>query len=125
MKQEIEGGPMVKYRLQKILRVLIVAVIAIPLFGFVVEQLWNRLVPPIFGWKSITFVQALGLFVLSKILFGGFHRHNRGRRWDRGMMDRWAAMSPEDRDRFRAGVRSRAWCRDARAMQPAQEETAR
>ena len=116
---------MVKYRLQKILRVLIVAVVAIPLFGFVVEQLWNWLVPPVFGCKSITFVQALGLFVLSKVLFGGFHRHDRGRRWNRGMMDRWAAMSPEDRDRFRTGLRNRAWRRDARAMQPAQEDTTR
>ena len=116
---------MVKYRLQKILRALIVAVVAIPLFGFVVEQLWNWLVPPVFSWKPITFVQALGLFVLSKILFGGFHRYDRGRSRHRGMMDGWAAMTPADRDRFRAGLRSRAWCRNGHPMQPAQEETSR
>ena len=40
--------------------------------GFIVMNLWNWLVPSVFGWHSITFWQALGLLVLSKILFGGF-----------------------------------------------------
>ena len=34
-------------------------------FGFIVKGLWNVLVPPIFGWHTITFWQALGL-LLSK-----------------------------------------------------------
>jgi hypothetical protein len=39
--------------------------------GFIVMQLWNWLLPAIFGWKAVTFWQALGLLALCRILFGG------------------------------------------------------
>ena len=42
-------------------------------FTFAVMLLWNWLMPVIFGLVEITFWQALGILVLSKILFGGFH----------------------------------------------------
>ena len=42
------------------------------IIGFVVMILWNNLIPEIFGLKSITYLQALGLFFLSRILFGSF-----------------------------------------------------
>jgi hypothetical protein len=81
-------------------------VIGAIVFGFVVKSLWNILVPPIIGWHTITFWQALGLLVLSKILFGGFHRHG-GRdhgRWKQRMKDRWEQMTPEEREKFRKGM---------------------
>ncbi len=54
---------------------------AIFAFGWVVMMLWNWLVPGIFHWSKINYAQALGLFVLSRILFGGFHfRGSRYRR---------------------------------------------
>lgn len=40
--------------------------------GVVVRELWNALLPPLFGWKAVTFWQALGLLALCRILFGGF-----------------------------------------------------
>ena len=43
--------------------------------GEVVRLLWNWLLPPLFGWRQITFWQALGLLALCRILFGGFGRH--------------------------------------------------
>lgn len=49
--------------------VLIVAFIA--LFGFVFQYLWNWLMPEIFGLITITYWQAIGLIILSKIIFGG------------------------------------------------------
>ena len=36
----------------------------------VVMSLWNWLVPSVIGWKTIDFWQALGLLVLSRVLFG-------------------------------------------------------
>jgi hypothetical protein len=47
--------------------------------GWVVQALWNWLLPPLAGWPQITFWQALGLLVLCRVLFGGFGRHGSGR----------------------------------------------
>ena len=70
----------------------------IGLGGLIVRELWNWLLPPLFGLPIVTFWQALGLLLLSRILFGGFG--GRGcSRWRSG--DRWHAMSPDDRDAFR------------------------
>jgi len=76
--------------------------------GEVVRQLWNWLLPPLFGWRQITFWQALGLLALCRILFGGLGRHG-GYRSDfrRRMAERCEQMSPEERERFRQGIRGR------------------
>lgn len=41
------------------------------LFGFVVMWLWNWLMPMIFGLTTLTFWEAVGVFILFKILLGG------------------------------------------------------
>jgi hypothetical protein len=89
------------------IRIALFVVIAAIAFGFIVKFLWNTLVPPIFGWHTITFWQGLGLLLLSKILFGGFHRHGGGgrNRWKQRMKDRWEQMTPEEREKFRSGMR--------------------
>jgi len=81
----------------------IAAIIA--LAGFVVMGLWNALLPAIFHLGVITFWQAVGLFVLCKILFGfGKGGPMRGGApWMRNRMeDRFGNMSPEEREKFRA-----------------------
>jgi hypothetical protein len=98
------------------------ALLGIALFTFIggeaVRLLWNWLLPPLFGWREITFWQALGLLALCRILFAGsgFHgrsRHNsaiRRRIADRmadRVAERWDHMSPEERDRFRQRLRER------------------
>lgn len=72
--------------------------------AFLVMQLWNNLLPAILHVGAITFWQALGIFVLCKILFG-FGRGGKGGRggpwmWHR-MEGRFKNMSPEDREKFR------------------------
>ena len=54
-----------------ILGILAVAGLAI-LFGFAVMWLWNWLMPELFGLPTLTFWKAVGVVVLSKLLFGGF-----------------------------------------------------
>ncbi len=90
------------------LKIALFATLAVAVFGFVVMSLWNWLMPALFGWRLISFWQALGLLVLSKILFGGFHRAaGRHVYWRRRMMERWEQMTPEEREKFREGVRGR------------------
>ena len=65
--------------------------------GGLVMLLWNWLMPSIFGWRAVTFWQALGLLALCRILFGGVGRHHFQR----------PSWSPEARSRFRAAIRHR------------------
>jgi len=82
------------------------AIVGLPLFiflgGEVVKLLWNWLLPPLFGWRLLTFWQAFGLLALCRILFGGLggHGHGPGRRWDR----RCKKMTPEEREKFRQAI---------------------
>ena len=88
----------------------VMGAVAVADLGFVVMSLWNGLLPPIFGIKTIHFWQAMGLLLLARILFGGFshrHGHNWGHR--RRMLQKWERMTPEERAKFKEGVRGR-WC---------------
>jgi hypothetical protein len=100
------------YKVFKALKIVVCVVIFAAVAGFIVMHLWNLVVPSVMGFKAITFEQALILFVLCKILFGGFHRHGGGRGGKRGMRARWESMTPEEREKVRAGMRGRrGWCR--------------
>ena len=97
-----------KKRLLLVPLVIVVFVIFIAIGGEVVRLLWNWLLPTLFGWREITFWQALGLLALCRILFGGFggrglHRSSLRRR----MAERCEHMTPEERERFRQGMRAR------------------
>jgi hypothetical protein len=92
------------------------AILGILLFitigGEVVAGLWNWLLPPLFGWRQITFWQALGLLVLCRILFGGhggrgYSRSGIRRRMEERMADRCANMTPEEREKYRQRMRDR------------------
>ncbi len=99
----------------------VLAIAAFFVFGWVVMLLWNAVLPPATGWHAITYWQAVGLLVLSKILFGGFRGGPRGdRRWRRRMFERWEQMTPEEREKFREGMRSRCGHGHADATQHAQ-----
>lgn len=93
------------HRLARAARFILFAIVAALLLGFIIMHLWNWLMPPVFGLHVIGFWQALGLLVLGKILFGGFRGgHWGGMRWRRRMMERWAQMTPEEREKFRAAM---------------------
>jgi hypothetical protein len=77
--------------------------------GFVTMTLWNWLVPELFHGPTITFFQAIGLFILSKILFGGFKgksggwggKHPRHEYWRKRMEERMANMTEEEKEKYR------------------------
>jgi hypothetical protein len=86
----------------------LVLLIVIAGFGQAVLQLWNWLLPTLFGAPRITFWQAVGLMALSWILFGGW-RGMGGQRGPRryGLAEHWERMSPEEREQFRRGLEAR------------------
>lgn len=99
---------MKRYWMGRALKITLFVVLAVAVASFVVMSLWNWLMPAVFGWHAISFWQALGLLVLSRILFGGlFGRHGHGMHWRRRMAERWEQMTPEERERFREGMRDR------------------
>lgn len=94
---------MKKYRTRRFVKFAILAILVIPLFGFIVMGLWNWLMPDLFGLPRIGFWQAWGLFVLGKILFGSFRGQPGGHHRAR-MGERWAQMSDDEREAFRRGI---------------------
>jgi hypothetical protein len=99
-------------RKRKLIWIIPAAIVGIVLFifigGEIVMRLWNWLLPALFGWRQITFWQAVGLLALCRILFGS-HGFRGGRRSSmRGRMaERWAHMTPEERAKFRECFRER------------------
>ncbi len=92
----------------RILKFAFFAILFLAVFTFFVMRLWNWLTPALFGWHVITYWQALGLLVLSKILFGGLRGGPRRHwRWRGRMMERWEHMTPEEREKFRNSMRGR------------------
>jgi hypothetical protein len=95
-------------RALKIVLGIFIAVVVIGAVGEGVQQLWNWLLPSLFGWHPITYWQAVGVLVLCRLLFGswggrGMHRSGYRRR----MAERWEQMTPEEREKFRRGMRGR------------------
>jgi len=50
---------------------LAIGVIVISIITLIFRWLWNTTMPEVFGVKSLTFVQALKIMLISTILFGG------------------------------------------------------
>jgi hypothetical protein len=87
---------------------ILAMLVFIAIGGEIVLHLWNWLLPSLFGWRQITFWQALGLLVLCRVLFGGLGLHGSGRSNFRSRMKaRCEHMTPEERERFRQRMRER------------------
>jgi Ca2+/H+ antiporter, TMEM165/GDT1 family len=89
------------------LKIVLLVLLAVVVMSFVVMSLWNWLMPKLFALHPIGFWEALGLLLLGKILFGGFRAPGGSRMHGRGrMMERWEKMNPEEREKFREGMKS-------------------
>ena len=97
------------FRIGKFIAILIVASLVL---GLAVMVLWNAMVPALFGGPSLTFWQAVGLLLLSHLLLRGWGpwRHGnvlRHERWKSRFEEKLAAMTPEEREKFREEYRKR------------------
>jgi hypothetical protein len=100
----------------RVLKFVAIGIVSFTVFGFVVTHLWNYLMPGLFGLRAITFWQAVGLMILGRLLVGGFRPGRGGMQWRGEMMRRWERMTPEEREKFREGMRGR--CGPARTPAP-------
>ena len=96
----------IKFRFTGILLMSVAAAV----FGAAVMLLWNALLPQIFALPRIGYLQAVGLLVLTRLLFGGIGG------WDHGgrralkeghlsghgnkLREKWMNMSEEERKEF-------------------------
>jgi len=104
----------------KVLFFIMVAAAFLLIVGWIVQLLWNAIVPDITGFKKITYWQAVGLLALCKILFGGFGGRGKKRwakkknrwknKWDSKWSEKWQNMSEEDRAKMKARWKDR--CRN-------------
>lgn len=74
------------------------------LLGWAVQWLWNNTLAVIFDWPTISYWEAVGLFVLAKLFFGfghsgGHGKHRRKKRGDEGdrkVQDWWKRRMGDD-----------------------------
>jgi hypothetical protein len=106
---------------KSLLRAIMIAIFvaaAVAVAGFVVLSLWNWLVPALFGGPALHFWQAIGLLVLTRILFGRIDR-GPGFWGGRGRMRRnWQRMTPEEREKLRENFYGRCGGRSAPESEP-------
>lgn len=100
----------------KILACVVIGLLAIAAFGWITQLLWNWIVPALFAGPVINFWQALGLLVLSKILFSGlgrkgFYRHGSHTHpaWKQRLHEKFSGMTPEEREAFKKKLMNK-WC---------------
>lgn len=98
-----------KSRGTKIVMIIVLVAIFVTVMSLVVMALWNVTISPIFSLPEITIWQALGLLILSKLLFSGFRPgFRKGPPWRHVYWKRkWMDMSEEERENFRRKWRER------------------
>jgi hypothetical protein len=99
----------IKFRFMGILAMLATCAV----FAVAVMLLWNALLPQIFALPQVSYLQAAGLLILARLLFGGIGGDMRGHAGHRGMRrgehpfdhgnklrEKWMNMSEEERKEF-------------------------
>jgi Ca2+/H+ antiporter, TMEM165/GDT1 family len=112
---------------KKIIGIIVFVFAFIVGLSFAVMALWNNILVGVLHVGVIDFWQALGIFGLAKILFGGFPgprgRWGGGGHWRqmRGdMKEKWMNMSPEEKEKFKQEWKNRCgggWRRQQSATQ--------
>lgn len=87
---------------------VLIALAAIFGFGAVVMLLWNAILPAVLHVSTVTYWQALGILILSKILFSGFG--GRGKHYgpsSPGFREKFRRMTDEEKESFKEEWRRR------------------
>jgi len=79
--------------------------------GAIVMLLWNAILPVVIHVESISYLQALGILVLSKILFSGFRHGYSGRnfhspsKWHH-LKEKWENMTDEEKAKYKEELKN-------------------
>jgi hypothetical protein len=111
MTQDKEMKRLLFRKKKKFLFIIPLVIVAMALFTLLFQKLWNCVIPDVFKLNTISYWQALGILVISKILFSGrFGGHNMRGKF-RGKFKRFNEnLSDEDRNKLREEWRNR--CRN-------------
>jgi hypothetical protein len=98
---------MKKGKMDRVGFAILIAIAAVIVVSTVVMLLWNGLMPDLFGLRTISFFQAMGLLILSHLLLRGWSPMHHFRGWKherlRNLLDsRLSTMTPEEREKFAA-----------------------
>jgi hypothetical protein len=94
----------------------LMGLIGLFIFGFITMLLWNWLVPALFNGPELTYLQALGLLALTKILTVGFWaRPFRSHQpassfWKRRLHEKLSTLDPQEREAIKQKLKDK-WCR--------------
>ena len=108
MGLEQEHG--IHFRLKRVIFIPFAVVAGVFIFSYAVMFLWNAILPDVMGVHMITLWQAMGILVLSKILFGGFglnHHNKLHNHHTQEMREKWMNLSPEEKDKMKNEWRGR------------------
>jgi len=102
---------------------LVLIVVVVLLVGYLVMLLWNTILTDVLAVNSLNYWQALGILLLSRILFGRWGAPNykgkkgfsKRHRWK----EKWMNMSEEERMQFKAKWRQK--CGDKPTKQEEEE----
>ncbi len=95
--------------LKKAVGFTLCAIAAIAVLGYIIMLLWNNVLAEVTTVKFINYWQALGLLLLSKLLFGGFNKgfSKKNSMWSSEMKEKWHNMSVEEKDNFKQEWRNK------------------
>lgn len=106
-----------KFWIKKIIGFVICFLLIALLLSWIVMSLWNCVLVAVLGVSVISFWQAAGILLLSKILFGGFHKSAGRSEWKKKWQEKMQHMSPEEREKIKQEWRNRCnmWGRAGRS----------
>ena len=100
-----------KSKAGKFIFFLLMGILFLFLIGHVIQFLWNTILVEATGVNPLSYWHSLGLFALSRILFGGFRFGNKARKWKRNKgaewREKWVNMTEEEKLEMKLKWRAR------------------
>lgn len=90
--------------IKKVIAIIFSVLAFIFLIPYVLMLLWNGILPKVIHVETISYWQAVGIFIISKILFGGLKMKGCGgekQKITQKLQDKWMNMTPEEKEIFK------------------------